>query len=371
MPGHQASVTRGEYAISRTTVGDGTYGGTGVYAAAIGGVWDALLSEGRNWFFFASSDYHNRGSFGPDQRESNQDFYPGEYQNQHVMVRKVTNKTDLAAEDIITGLRSGNSFATSGSLIDRLAFVVCAANSGMPRVANKALVEKAAANAVAANTEPRVDGCATMGEKLVVRPGTDLLVTVSLRDPEGTNFSPYSFPNPSLKQINITQPLNAPVLDHVDLIGGAVTGLVDPSDQSNYAGLVGSTAASSPSTKILTVFNATNWTASAGGIRTMTYRVPAVKASQFFRLRGTNLPASTPFETDANGNPLLDYQVSPVVQTDAGKIACTDAACPAHMRNVGGTKYSSFDVAAWADLWFYSNPVFVEVLNSVKVAGIK
>jgi hypothetical protein len=103
----------------------------------------------------------------------------------------------------------------------------------------------------------------------------------------------------------------------------------------------------------------------------MTYRVPAVKASQFFRLRGTNLPASTPFETDANGNPLLDYQVSPVVQTDAGKIACTDAACPAHMRNVGGTKYSSFDVAAWADLWFYSNPVFVEVLNSVKVAGIK
>ena len=36
-----------------------------------------------------------------------------------------------------------------------------------------------------------------------------------------------------------------------------------------------------------------------------------------------------------------------------------------------GAKVSSNDVAAWADLWFYSNPVFVEVVNSVKVAGVK
>jgi hypothetical protein len=40
------------------------------------------------------------------------------------------------------------------------------------------------------------------------------------------------------------------------------------------------------------------------------------------------------------------------------------------MTTVGGVKYSSFDVAAWADLWFYSNPVFIEVVNSTKVAGI-
>jgi hypothetical protein len=38
---------------------------------------------------------------------------------------------------------------------------------------------------------------------------------------------------------------------------------------------------------------------------------------------------------------------------------------------VGGVKYSSFDVASWADLWFYSNPVFVEVIGNVKVAGVK
>ncbi len=38
----------------------------------------------------------------------------------------------------------------------------------------------------------------------------------------------------------------------------------------------------------------------------MTYRIPAVSASQYVRLRGTNLPPATPWETDANGNPLAD-----------------------------------------------------------------
>jgi hypothetical protein len=52
----------------RRLVGGTTYGGTGVYGAQIGGVWDALLGEGRNWWFFASSDWHNRGMFGPDDR---------------------------------------------------------------------------------------------------------------------------------------------------------------------------------------------------------------------------------------------------------------------------------------------------------------
>src|SRR5262249_17766491 len=73
-PGHGASDTRGEYTIRRNgiagvnvdSVGGTTYGGTGVYGGQIGGVWDALLGEGRNWWFFASSDWHQRGSFGPD-----------------------------------------------------------------------------------------------------------------------------------------------------------------------------------------------------------------------------------------------------------------------------------------------------------------
>src|SRR6185295_3844157 len=94
-PGHGASDSRGEFQVLRNTingvrtdsVGGTTYGGTGVYAGYVGGVWDALLGEGRNFWFFASSDWHNRGSFGPDDRRSTQDFYPGEYQRTHVMAR--------------------------------------------------------------------------------------------------------------------------------------------------------------------------------------------------------------------------------------------------------------------------------------------
>jgi hypothetical protein len=107
----------------------------------------------------------------------------------------------------------------------------------------------------------------------------------------------------------------------------------------------------------------------------MSYRIAAVKLSQYVRLRGTNLPAATPFETDVNGNPLNDYELIPydtaIPQTIPGKVVCADAACPAHMRTINGVKYSSLDVAAWADLWFYSNPVFIEVTKSVKVAGAK
>jgi len=30
----------------------------------------------------------------------------------------------------------------------------------------------------------------------------------------------------------------------------------------------------------------------------------------------------------------------------------------------------AFDVAAWSDLWFYSNPIYVEVAGSSPVAGV-
>src|SRR5688572_17868780 len=126
-PGHGASDNRGEYSPDRNSingvrvdsVGGTTYGGTGVYGAQIGGVWDALLGEGRNWWFFASSDWHNRGAFGPDDRRTTQDFYPGEYQRDYVMLRDKDGKHEwgqhkrkdqLTPQQIVDGLRSGNSW---------------------------------------------------------------------------------------------------------------------------------------------------------------------------------------------------------------------------------------------------------------------
>ena len=115
----------------------------------------------------------------------------------------------------------------------------------------------------------------------------------------------------------------------------------------------------------------------------MSYRIPAVNASQYVRLRGSNLPASVPYETDANGNPLAD------VYTNAGNAArltipcnTTHSAesqfdgCPDHLPTasagpISGKKAVAYDVAAWSDLWFYSNPIYLETVGGTAVAGVQ
>ncbi len=419
-PGHGASANRGEYQISRNTfasgakvdsVGGTTYGGTGVYGAVVGGVWDALLGEGRNFWFFASSDWHNRGQFGPDDRRSTQDFQPGEYQRNYTMVRNGADK--LRPQTIVDGLRTGNNFASSGQLIDRLAFVACASYTG-PGARSNAYVESLAVAAATNKTDITAANCATMGEKLVVRPGAEIVVSVVVRDPAGTNNAPYSFNNPSLAQIGVNQPINAPVLDHIDLIRGMVSGYRTPG-AADYAGewprntawlktdgttadlSVVPAAAKNTTAALLKTFSGSApspWstvTSSVDGtpFLKMTYRIPAVAASQYVRVRGTNMPAAVPYETDASGNPLSDVYTN-ASTTSMLRIPCTTVGtnvpsasavwtsasgaingCPAHLPVVGGQKMVAYDVAAWSDLWFYSNPIYVEVAGSTVVAGVK
>lgn len=420
-PGHGASDARGEYNVNRNSingvrvdsVGGTTWGGTGVYGAQVGGVWDALLGEGRAWWFFASSDWHNRGSFGPDDRRSTQDFFPGEYQRDFVMVRNGTDPK-IRPQAIVDGLRSGNSFAASGQLIDRLSFIACATGQGLPARPDQSVLGKAT-DAAIYNTDIDVPHCATMGEKLVVPAGADIVVAVVVRDPSGTNYSPYTFNNPSLHQVGIEQPLNKPVLDHFDVIRGMVSGFKDPTVPSDYAGewpqdwihnpnlATVPAAAKNTSAGVIKTFNAQSWSLFPGNkdYKRVVFRIPAVKASQYIRLRGTNLPPSVPFETDADGNPMADIYtnaaaISPSVTgaTDGVatngnlRIPCTVAGsnvpangttytgtaidgCPNHLPVVGGQKMVAYDVAAWSDLWFYSNPIYIEVAGSTLVAGVK
>ncbi|MCB1955473.1 MAG: hypothetical protein KDG55_07340 [Rhodocyclaceae bacterium] len=412
-PGHGASANRGEYRPDRNTiggvrvdsVGGTTWGGTGVYGAQVGGVWDALLGEGRNWWFFASSDWHNRGSFGADDRRSTQDFYPGEYQRTFVMVQrdKRHGKDKLTPQAIVDGLRSGNSFASSGQLIDRLAFFACAESKHKSaRRADQALA-RLVLKAAKGNTdaEDELKACATMGEKLVVRPGDDVVVALAVRDPKGTNYSPYGFANPSLAQIGMTQPINMPVLDHVDLISGLVTGYRNPAD-ADYAGAWPDNwvedpdmarvpaAARNDSAAVVATFDASTWAEAGddGQYKVMVYHLDSVTASQYVRVRGTNLPPAVPYETDADGNPLADIYTNandtskltiPCQATGSNVPANTDDVptgaapidgCPEHLPTVNGIKYVAYDVAAWADLWFYSNPIYVEVKGSTQVAGV-
>jgi hypothetical protein len=376
-------------------------------------IWFGADSEGRNWWFFASSDWHNRGIFSADDRRSTQDFQPGEYQRTHTLVRNGSDK--LRPQTIVDGLRSGNSWSASGQLIDRLAFVACVSYAG-PAFRSNAAVEALAVAAATSNTDTDKAGCATMGEKLVVRAGAEVVVAVVVRDPAGTNHAPYSFANPSLLQIGVNQAMNAPVLDHIDVIRGLVSGYKTPGAADyagawpangawlNYtsfqtAGLAAVPAAAKNTTAaVIKTFNgagAAPWVAFASGADNtaflkMSFRIPAVNASQYVRLRGSNLPAAVPFETDASGNPITDL-VTNAGDTTKLRIPCTavatnapantgvvwDAAkpaidgCPNHLPVVNGQKMVAFDVAAWADLWFYSNPIYVEVAGSTAVAGVR
>lgn len=335
-PGHQASNNRGEYRANFCgsgcdSVGVTTYGGTGIYAAKVGGVWDALLGEGRNWFFFASSDWHNRGEFSIYEAGSTNDFYPGEFQK--LYVPRPAAGTTLRPQVVVDGVRSGNSYSVTGDLI------------------TGNLTYKAEVIGYAAA------GTAKMGQTLVVPRGRSVKLTLEVNLPTGTNHSPYSFANPSLKQIGITEPLNKPTLRHVDFIRGDVTGVV-PTSSADY------TKGTNASAQIIGSFGPNNWTAS-GQKRTMVVTIANVQKNMFVRVRGSNLPPSTPAETDAQGNPLNDWDPENAAQGPF--VPCTDAACPSHMAVVNGAKVSSYDVAAWADLWFYANPIFIRVADQPKL----
>jgi hypothetical protein len=380
-PGHQANNNR---SYSANAAGRGTYGGAGYYTAKLGGVWDTLLGEGRNWWIFNNSDYHNRGAFGPDDPRSTNDQYPGEFNKSYIITR--SKGGPITPQDIVDGMRSGNSYFVNGDLIDRMSYVVCKTNNRAPAPNGIWPFENQIAAAAAAGTGFSNPNCAQQGQKLVVNPGQDVVVMVVLRDPEGPNRAPYTIPNPSLLQIGINQPLNQPVLHHVDLIGAPVTGYVPP-ESPLYAGAApggrqgqeDSPNATNPNTAVLATWNEQNWKSLPGGWKRMFFRISNVQDSQYLRLRGTNIPAGTPNETDADGNPLLDSLADNItIFPTEFEPACADPAvaptilnCLTHLPAQNGGRRLNNDVEAFTDLWFYSNPVYIEVKGGVKVAGVK
>lgn len=345
-PGHQAEGDRGgfgsgafpsgkEVVPGQGTVPGGTFGGTGYYSATIGHMWDALLGEGRNWWLFASSDFHSRSvteepaydsvknpavdpnSDSPVQNPATlnsgwrgvtatkADFWPGEYQKDYVYVNKQNNPS---AQDVLDGMRSGNSFIVQGDLIRGLKFIAKAGGSE-----------------------------ATMGEVLTVAPREHVLIKVMVHVPDINNLCPYAFDNPSLAQLNKHQSLNRPVLHHVDLIYGEVYGKRTPGTDAYKD-------PTNPTAKIQETFLVSDMKREGRDWKSFTFTfVP--KTNCYFRLRGTNLPPSTPNETDAKGNPLSDTLAKNILYDYPGK----------------GSTALDMDVEAWSDLWFYSNPIFIKV----------
>jgi len=267
IPGHQASPNRGGIGNSSSYGRSYTYGGVGIQAAKVGGLWDAMISEGRRFWLVANSDFHNHVTKGSD------DFYPGEYQKTYVSMR---NKT---AQSFVDGLRSGNIFTVHGDLIDRLEFSV---------------------------------GSATMGETFRTK-NSVVKVRILVRDPETSNHNTYTS-------------LTNPVLDHIDLIAGemrpkiakgAAEYEVGEYDNVKVIARFDANGGVTDANGITSI----KWQDLGSGLKLVEYTVQ-ITGDTYFRLRGTNHGLNVAGKTDANGNPLEDQPSANVLE--GAKVAFED-----------------------------------------------
>ncbi|MDP4099445.1 S-layer homology domain-containing protein [Paenibacillus sp. P96] len=268
MLGNQMAPDRGEVAQA--------YGGTDIMVAQLGGVWDALLGEGRRFWNFANSDYHFRID---STRRYSSGYMPGDYSKNYTWV----DGSDMHA--VVDGMRSGKSFSVFGDLINALDFRIAGAGQE-----------------------------AEMGGDLKVTQGDDMELTIRFKSPERNhNDDPVA-------------------VDHVDLIAGDVTGLATP-------GTAGYTKSTNDTTKVLKRFTSNEWTTDEDGYNVITYKLGPAQKNQYFRLRGTNLGVDVAGET-SNGEPLIDVKNTTVDNE---------------------TRFTEINKRNYSDLWFYSNPIFVDV----------
>jgi hypothetical protein len=261
MVGNQMEPNRGGYTSDYVDANkpNRTYGGTDYVVAQLGGVWDALLGEGRRIWNVADSDSH----FEIDAAGNSSGYYPGEYAKNYVW--QASNGTGIAG--LLTSLRAGRSFGVFGDLINALDFTATVGG------------DKAA-----------------MGQDIVAPAGQPVNITIRFKSPPVNNYQ---------RPVNSGNLGNqVPKVHHVDLIVGDVGAKATP-------GTAAYNVAVNPSTRVLKRFGSTDFTLGADGYYTVTYQVVASK-NQYFRLRGTNL-AEDVANLTAGGEPLADQ---PVTTTD-------------------------------------------------------
>lgn len=253
-PGHQARALAPDQAVkgagTRGSYGrrSPTLGGFDQMTAVVGGVWDALLGEGRRFWITAGSDLHIHHS---ETVLKGRDFWPGEFHKTYVLAAP-------SYEDVFNGLREGRFFVTAGDLVT--AVDVTAAAEGRQ---------------------------ATMGGSLQVAAGSAVEVVIRFRVPDAG-----------------TRPPGASGLKRVDLIVGDVQrGRPASGDRNQSARVIGR-------------YEASAWSARDGEFQIQT-TIPSAK-NMYLRIRGTSTSDPEPVADDGGENP-------------------------------------------WTDLWFYSNPIFVEV----------
>ncbi len=242
--GHPAG-TRGGYA----NPGAETRGGFDQMTAVVGGLWDALLGEGRRFWIVATSDSHANYA---DPSRPGSDFWPGQFHKTYVLAH-------LSYPDVLDGLRAGRMFVAAGDLVTELDFTAVAGNQ-----------------------------TASTGGTLRAALADSIAVEIRFRDPNTPNGSGED-----------------PVVQRIDLIGGEV--LRPPGDRPLDR---------NPTTRVIARFPS-NAFKKDGDRYSMTTTLPPAAHDVYLRLRGTSSHDLEPLADLRGENP-------------------------------------------WTDLWFYSNPIFVE-----------
>ncbi|MEU0673761.1 PHP domain-containing protein [Streptomyces sp. NPDC006172] len=268
------------------------YGGFDWMTATVGGMWDAMLAEGKLFTVTTNSDVHRvvfdtwkNGDWPPGTTfddtgrlpdpvntgspQPGGDFWPGQFSRTHVGV------TRYGYRSVMAGLRAGRVWLDHGHLLDGLEVRLTRAGDRGRGV--------------------------TLGGRLRVRRGEKLTLNITV--------TTASRPNPH----GIL-----PELAHVDMIRGAVRGPV--ADRDDWR---------APDSRVA-------WSKDVSGRKgTYTLRVPLSVGEESFyvRLRGS--------DGKRNGTGCLGASVDP------------------H----GPIPHPPGDGDPWQDTWFYSNPVFVDVVR--------
>ena len=253
-PGHQARTLNKDGSLKPKEIRGSyrhypTMGGFDPMTAQLGGFWDSMLAEGRNWWITSSSDSHVHYT------ENGIDFWPGEYSKTYVYSEKNYDK-------VLDNLRNGHIFVTTGDLISEL---------------NINVVSSAGLDV------------ASIGDTLKVNQGDKVTVSVKFLDPETKNAH---FDNPSVNRVDL-------------IIGQVNDKLNDKSVDTN------------PSTIVAKRFTEKDWQ-QVGPYKEFSMTLKNLSQNSYIRVRGTNTNELEP-EKDLPGSD------------------------------------------PWSDLWFYSNPIFIDV----------
>jgi hypothetical protein len=256
MVGNQMEPDRGGYTAAYTPENAPlrVYGGVDYVVGKIGGVWDALLGEGRRIWNLTDSDTHFKIVGG-----NSSGYFPGEYAKNYVFN---SAQGAPAAKDLLQGLRSGKMFSVYGDLINALDF----------NLASK-------------------DDRKEMGGELKVANGDKVTITIRFKSPARNN---YEKPVDSGTAANVK-----PVVDHVDLIVGDVGAKAAP-------GSAAYSVATNASTRVVKRFTSADWKVDADGYFSVSYETTASR-NQYYRLRGTNLGTDVAGLTQ-DGEPLADQR---------------------------------------------------------------